>query len=58
MSPAGWVKASPSRPGRAPTCASSDGELQAGDDLSVVYHRHGVTVSTMFRAFTTERARP
>jgi MOSC domain-containing protein YiiM len=34
-----------------------EGELQAGDDL-VVVHRpgHGVTVSTMFLALTTERS--
>jgi MOSC domain-containing protein YiiM len=34
-----------------------EGELQAGDDLSVVHQPgHGVTVSTMFRAMTTERS--
>ena len=34
-----------------------EGELQAGDDLVVVHQPgHGVTVSTMFRALTTERS--
>ena len=34
-----------------------DGELQAGDDLRVVHQPgHGVTVSMMFRALTTEHA--
>ena len=34
-----------------------EGELQAGDDLTVVHQPgHGVTVSTMFRALTTDRS--
>jgi MOSC domain-containing protein YiiM len=34
-----------------------EGELQAGDDLTVVHQPgHGVTVSTLFRAMTTERS--
>ena len=34
-----------------------EGEMQAGDDLVVVHQPgHGVTVSTMFRALTTERS--
>ena len=34
-----------------------DGEVRAGDDLVVVHQPgHGVTVSTMFRALTTERS--
>ena len=33
-----------------------EGELRAGDDLTVVHQPgHGVTVRTMFRAWTTER---
>jgi len=54
----GWVKrfAQQARPGPYLRVVQ-EGELQAGDDLSVVYQPgHGVTVSTMFRAFTTERA--
>ena len=53
-----WVKrfAARGRPGPY-LRVIQEGELQAGDDL-VVVHRpgHGVTVSTMFRALTTERA--
>ena len=56
---AGWVKrfTQEGRPGpylrvRVP------GVLQAGDELTVVHRPdHQVTVSTMFRAFTTERDR-
>ena len=34
-----------------------EGDLQAGDELRVVHQPgHGVTVSTMFRALTTERS--
>ena len=34
-----------------------EGELRAGDDLRVVHQPgHGVTVSTMFRALTTDRS--
>jgi MOSC domain-containing protein YiiM len=34
-----------------------EGELQAGDDLTVVHQPgHGVTVSMLFRALTTERS--
>lgn len=34
-----------------------DGDLAAGDDIRVVHQpAHGVTVETMFRALTTERA--
>ena len=34
-----------------------EGELQVGDDLTVVHQPgHGVTVSTLFRAMTTERS--
>ncbi|MEO7943371.1 MAG: MOSC domain-containing protein, partial [Marmoricola sp.] len=34
-----------------------EGELQVGDDLTVVHQPgHGVTVSTMFRALTIERS--
>ena len=34
-----------------------EGELRAGDDLTVVHQPgHGVTVSTLFRAMTTERS--
>jgi len=53
-----WVKrfAQRGRPGPY-LRVIQEGELQAGDDLSVVYQPgHGVTVSTMFRALTTERS--
>lgn len=34
-----------------------EGEMRAGDDLTVVHQPgHGVTVSTLFRAMTTDRA--
>ena len=34
-----------------------EGEIQAGDELAVVHRPgHGVTVSTMFRALTTDRS--
>jgi MOSC domain-containing protein YiiM len=53
-----WVKrfAARGRPGPY-LRVLEEGEVQAGDDL-VVVHRpgHGVTVSTMFRALTTERS--
>ena len=53
-----WVKrfAQHGRPGPYLRVVQ-DGELQAGDDLTVVHQPgHGVTVSTMFRAMTTERS--
>ena len=53
-----WVKrfAARGRPGPY-LRVLEEGEVQAGDEL-VVVHRpgHGVTVSTMFRALTTERS--
>ena len=53
-----WVKrfAARGRPGPYLRVVE-EGELRAGDEL-VVTHRpgHGVTVSTMFRALTTERS--
>jgi MOSC domain-containing protein YiiM len=53
-----WVKrfATQGRPGPY-LRVIEEGELQAGDDL-VVVHRpgHGMTVSMMFRALTTERS--
>ena len=54
----GWVKrfAAVGRPGPY-LRVLQEGEVQAGDDLRVVHQPgHGVTVSTMFRALTTERA--
>jgi len=54
----GWVRrfAAQSRPG-AYLRVLQEGELQAGDDLSVVHQPgHGVTISMMFRALTTERS--
>jgi len=55
---AGWVKrfAAEGRPGPYLRVVE-EGTLQAGDAL-VVEHRpgHGVTVSTMFRALTTDRS--
>jgi MOSC domain-containing protein YiiM len=53
-----WVKrfAQPGRPGPY-LRVIQEGELQAGDDLTVVHQPgHGVTVSTLFRALTTERS--
>ena len=53
-----WVKrfAARGRPGPYLRVVQ-EGELRAGDDLRVVHQPgHGVTVSTMFRALTTERA--
>ena len=36
---------------------AQEGELEAGDDLSVVHQPgHRVTISMMFRALTTERS--
>jgi MOSC domain-containing protein YiiM len=53
-----WVKrfAQQARPGPY-LRVIEEGELQAGDEL-VVVHRpgHGVTVSTMFKALTTDRS--
>jgi MOSC domain-containing protein YiiM len=53
-----WVKrfAEQARPGPY-LRVIEEGELQAGDEL-VVVHRpgHGVTVSTMFKALTTDRS--
>jgi MOSC domain-containing protein YiiM len=53
-----WVKrfAAQGRPGPY-LRVLEEGDVQAGDEL-VVVHRpgHGVTVSTMFRALTTERS--
>ncbi len=54
----GWVRrfAARSRPG-AYLRVIQEGELQAGDDLSVVHQPgHGVTISMMFRALTTDRS--
>ncbi|HZJ03876.1 MAG TPA: MOSC domain-containing protein [Nocardioidaceae bacterium] len=51
-----WVKrfAAQERPGPY-LRVLEEGELKAGDDLTVVHRPgHGVTVSTMFRALTTE----
>jgi MOSC domain-containing protein YiiM len=53
-----WVKrfATVGRPGPY-LRVIQEGELRAGDDLEVVHQPgHGVTVSTMFRALTTEHA--
>ena len=53
-----WVKrfTQRARPG-AYLRVIRDGELQAGDDLTVVHQPgHGVTVSTLFRALTIERS--
>lgn len=53
-----WVKrfAQQARPGPYLRVVQ-EGELRAGDDLEVVHQPgHGVTVSTMFRALTTERS--
>jgi MOSC domain-containing protein YiiM len=53
-----WVKrfAQTSRPGPY-LRVIHEGELQAGDDLTVVHQPgHGVTVSMMFRALTSERS--
>jgi len=53
-----WVKrfASVGRPGPYLRVVH-EGEVQAGDDLTVVHQPgHGVTVTTMFRAMTTERS--
>ena len=54
----GWVRRFTlrGRPG-AYLRVLQEGELQAGDDLTVVHQPgHGVTISTMFRAMTTERS--
>ncbi|MCW2761782.1 MAG: domain containing protein [Marmoricola sp.] len=54
----GWVKrfAAQQRPGPYLRVVQA-GELQAGDDLTVVHQPgHGVTVSTMFRALMTDRS--
>jgi MOSC domain-containing protein YiiM len=54
----GWVKrfTEQARPGPY-LRVIHEGELQAGDDLTVVHQPgHGVTVSTLFRAMTTERS--
>ena len=54
----GWVKrfAQVGRPGPYLRVVQ-EGELKVGDDLAVVHQPgHGVTVSTMFRALTTEHA--
>ena len=54
----GWVKrfTQQARPGPYVRVVQQ-GELQAGDELTVVHQPgHGVTVSTMFRAMTTERS--
>jgi MOSC domain-containing protein YiiM len=53
-----WVKrfAQQARPGPY-LRVLQEGEVQAGDALDVVHQPgHGVTVSTMFRALTTDRA--
>ncbi len=53
-----WVKrfAQHGRPGPY-LRVLQEGDLQAGDDLTVVHQPgHGVTVSMMFRALTTERS--
>jgi MOSC domain-containing protein YiiM len=53
-----WVKrfAQVGRPGPYLRVVQ-EGEVKVGDDLSVVHQPgHGVTVSTMFRALTTEHA--
>ena len=53
----GWVKrfAAEQRPGPY-LRVLEEGELQAGDEVEVVHRPgHGVTVSHMFRALTTER---
>jgi MOSC domain-containing protein YiiM len=53
-----WVKrfAAQARPGPY-LRVIQEGEIQAGDDLEVVHQPgHGVTVSTLFRALTTERS--
>ncbi len=53
-----WVKrfAARGRPGPYLRVVQ-EGELQAGDELSVVHQPgHGVTVSMMFRALTSERS--
>lgn len=52
-----WVKrfAAPGRPGPYLRVVD-EGELQAGDSIAVVHRPgHGVTVSHMFRALTTDR---
>jgi MOSC domain-containing protein YiiM len=52
-----WVKrfASQGRPGPY-LRVIEEGELEAGDELTVVHRPgHGVTVSTLFRALTTDR---
>ena len=52
-----WVKrfAAQGRPGPY-LRVIEEGELEAGDELTVVHRpRHGVTVSTLFLALTTER---
>jgi len=54
----GWVKrfTAEGRPGPYLRVVE-EGLLQAGDELEVVHRpRHGVTVSTMFRALTTDHA--
>ena len=54
----GWVRrfTAKSRPGPY-LKVLQEGELQAGDDLIVVHQPgHGVTISTMFRAMTTDRS--
>ena len=54
----GWVKRFTERARPGPYLrVIHEGELQAGDDLTVVHQPgHGVTVSTLFRAMTTERS--
>ncbi|MEP6666950.1 MAG: MOSC domain-containing protein [Nocardioidaceae bacterium] len=54
----GWVKrfTAEARPGPYLRVVES-GEITAGDDLTVVHRPdHDVTVSTMFRAFTSDRS--
>jgi MOSC domain-containing protein YiiM len=53
-----WVKrfAATARPGPY-LRVLTEGEIRAGDELTVAHRPgHGVTVSTMFRALTTEHA--
>jgi MOSC domain-containing protein YiiM len=54
----GWVRRFTRRGRPGPYLrVVQEGEIQAGDDLVVVHQPgHGVTVSMMFRALTTERA--
>jgi len=53
-----WVKRFVARERPGPYLrVIEEGEVQVGDDLTVVHQPgHGVTVSTMFRALTTEHA--